>query len=331
MPTATYQIFRNKVALIWAAAALSLFGGGHEHGPANTRARASVDIGPSTAQMELVLRIREAYNHLDSLSDDTAQKIFLQILKEDQGNPDACLGLGLLHYRKGLLDPAVAYLIKADRARPRFLDTSQRFAAPLLLAAIHQKDRRPDLEEAVLRKLLVELTGKPDGGIRDYRDFKSRAPLGDPQLPELDDEGVPVEKGVRETAAKAFFALGLITVGKGTGLESRFYFDRCVLFRHRARTAHLYLAHFFATRSQDDVDAAWTAWHKAHTAYPKKEEDRNFLMRHHLRLMEETDVNDRAEADFLLSEVPQEMKRQVKKAVENGVSRPKPATVKASK
>lgn len=276
---------------------------------------------------ELALLISEGLNWLDTGRDDLAHKSFLEVLRRDPHNPDAFLNLGILHLRRKLLDPAIEYLRKADSNRERFLLPRTALEVHLYLAAAWRQYRRPDLEEAALHALLRRITGHADGGIRAKADQETHAdhplhgskgvshPPGGEPVPELDEEGVPLLTEERVAGGKALFALALLARSQARSMESRLYFEKSIAFSHFRRSAHLYLAHWYAVRSQDDVDSEVVAWTKAHPAFKKKGEDRAFYLKRHARLMEETDAAGQDEAELLVSPPVLELREGVRRAL----------------
>jgi hypothetical protein len=327
--------------LPWCLLSFSLGASTPSHGRAAAPAKASsIKAAPENGpDAELALLISEGLNWLDTGRDDMAQKSFLEVLKRDPRSPDAFLNLGILHLRRKLLDPAIEYFRKADSNRERFLLPRTALEVHLYLAAAWRQYRRPDLEEAALHTLLKRVTGLPDGGIRGKADQESHAekpshdakiflhPAGADPVPELDEEGVPLLTEERVAGGKALFALALLARSQARSMESRLYFEKSIAFSYFRRSAHLYLAHWYAVRSQDDVDSEVVAWTKAHPGFKKKGEDRSFYLKRHARLMEEADAAGQDEAELLVSPPVVELREGVRRALkilEGELSSPAP-------
>lgn len=323
----TISAMRLRAVFCLGLLSLPLAAAAPAHAPmvkkAAVRAETEAPKGPDA---ELALLISEGLNWLDTGRDDLALKSFLEVLKREPRNPDALLHLGVLHLRRGHLDPAIEYLRKADAHRGGFLRPQTALDVNLYLAAAWRQYRRPDLEEAALHTLLTRVTGYADGGIRGRGPSRADHPAGGAPgevhasgqpAPELDEEGVPVLTEERVAGGKALFALALLTRGQGRPMESRLYFERAIAFAHFPRLCHLYLAHWYASRSQDDVDAEVVAWTKANPSFKKKGEDRAFYLRRHARLMEESDASGREEADLLVSPPILELRDAVRRGLKN--------------
>ncbi|MBL8993452.1 MAG: tetratricopeptide repeat protein, partial [Spirochaetia bacterium] len=246
----------------------------------------TVQKGAEPPSGEFQLLISQGLNELDNNRSDQALQTFRQALRLKPDSADAYLQIGALHLKRGLLDVAKDQFEKAERYKKNFINPESELYLYFHMAALYHTLRYPDKEAERLEKLILTATNEA-----------------------FEDSVVH-----RQAAGKAFFALALLEKTRGRSVDSRRAFAKAAQYEYRKKSSFLYLAHYYGSRTQDDVDAENRAWYKnrstdgeaeslvyrkEHPGKTLKPENRNFLFETWFRRYEEAHSMDRDEETFL--------------------------------
>ncbi len=250
----------------------------------------SVNVGLSAAPPpsgEFQLLISQGLNELDTGRNDQALKTFREALRIKPDSADAHFHIGHIHLRRGLTDVAKEQFEKAEKFQNNFLNGETKLNLYFQMAALYHALRYPDREAAQLHKLLKLAT----------------------------NEAFVDSPVYLQAAGKAFFALALLSRVGGKSIESKRAFLQSAAYDHRKKSCFLYLAHYYGSRTQDDIDAENRAYYrdrspdgdaesfiyrKEHPGKSLKPDRRDFQFETFYRRYEETRSQDREEETFLI-------------------------------
>lgn len=260
----------------------------------------SVSKNTEAPSGEFQLLISQGLNELDNNRSDQALQTFRQALRLKPDSADAYLQIGALHLKRGLLDVAKDQFEKAEKYKKNFINPESELYLYFHMAALYHTLRYPDREAERLERLLMTATNEV-----------------------FEDSTV-----YRLAAGKAFFALALLEKTRGKSVDSKRAFIQASRYGYRKKSAFLYLAHYYGSRTQDDVDAENRAWYKnrstdgesesliyrkEHPGKTLKPENRDFLFETWFRRYEEAVSMDRDEETFLIQAPQMKMISEINK------------------
>lgn len=249
---------------------------------------------------EFQLLISQGLNELDNNRSDQALQTFRQALRLKPDSADAYLQIGALHLKRGLLDVAKDQFEKAEKYKKSFINPESELYLYFHMAALYHTLRYPDKEAERLERLIFTATN------------------------EVFEDSVVY----RLAAGKAFFALALLEKTRGRSVDSKRAFIKSSQYDYRKKSSFLYLAHYYGSRTQDDVDAENRAWYKnkstdgeaesliyrkEHPGKTLKPENRDFLFETWFRRYEEAVSMDRDEETFLIQAPQMKMISEINK------------------